>query len=80
MAGSAPAAGGTRRRAAGRGRRVVTGPGSGLSEEPVPGVRAGRAGDIVVPLLPSRALGTDCGPPGIGLQAGKDGVADLPFQ
>ena len=58
MASSAPGTGGTRRWAAGRGRRVVAGPGSGLSEEPVPGVRSGRAGDRVVPLLPSRALGT----------------------
>jgi len=38
-------------RAAGLGRSVVTGPGSGLSEEPVPGVQAGRAGCRAVPLL-----------------------------
>ena len=42
--------------------------------------RAGRAGDRVVPLLPSRAPGARCGPPGTGLQAGEDGVADLPLQ
>jgi len=80
MASSAPATGGTRRWAAGRGRRVVTGPGSGLSEEPVPGVQSGHAGCKVVPPLPSRAPGTGCGPRCAGLQAGKDGVADLPFQ
>jgi hypothetical protein len=80
MASSVPATGGTRRRTAGDGRRVVTGSGSGLSEEPVPGVRAGRAGDRVVPLLPSRALRTGCSAPGVGLQAGEGSVADLPFQ
>jgi len=47
---------------------------------PVPGVRADRAGCRVVPLLPSRAPRAGCGPPGVGLQAGEDGVADLPFQ
>jgi hypothetical protein len=30
--------------------------------------------------LPSRVLPSCCGPPGIGLQAGEDGVADLSFQ
>ena len=35
----------------------------------------------MVPRLPSRALGRGgCGMPGVGLQAGEDGVADLPFQ
>ena len=34
---------------------AVAGPGSGLSEEPAVGVRAGRAGVRVVSLLPSRA-------------------------
>jgi len=34
-----------------------------LSEEPVSGVRAGRAGVRVVPLLPSRAPAAGCGPP-----------------
>src|SRR5690348_15551700 len=67
-------------RAAGCGRMVVTGSGSGLSEEPVPGVRAGRAGDRAVPRLPSRAFCMSCGSPGISLQAGEDGVADLAFQ
>src|SRR3974390_762180 len=80
MASSAPGTGRPRRRVASSGRRVVTGPGSGLSEEPVPGVRAGRAGCRVVPLLPSWALGAGRGAPGVGLQAGEDGVADLPFQ
>jgi hypothetical protein len=69
-----------RRGTADHGRRVVTGPGSSLSEEPVPGVQAGRAGDRVVPLLPSLALGTGCGAAGVGLQAGEDGVADLLLQ
>src|SRR5215471_16716891 len=79
MASSATGAGRSGRRAGG-GRSVVTGPGSGLSEEPVPGVRAGRAGCRVVPLLPSRALRMRCGAPGVGLEAGEDGVADLPFE
>jgi len=43
-------------------------------------VQSGRAGDRVVPLLPSRAPGTSRSTPGVGLQAGEDGVADLPFQ
>jgi hypothetical protein len=43
-----------------RGRSVAAGPGSGLSEEPVPGVRAGRAGDRVVPLLPSPVPRAGC--------------------
>jgi hypothetical protein len=31
--------------------------------------------------LPSRALGRGgCGAPGVGLQAGEDGVADLAFE
>ena len=30
--------------------------------------------------MPSRALGAGCGPPGVGLQAGEDSVADLPLQ
>ena len=38
------------------GRRVGSGLGSGLSEEPVYGVQSGRAGVGVVPWLPSRAL------------------------
>jgi hypothetical protein len=80
MASCAPAAGGTRRWVAGRGRRVVTGPGSGFPEEPAPGVRAGRAGDRAVPRLPSRARGAGGGLPGIGLKAGEHGIADLPFQ
>ena len=66
--------------AAGRSRRVGAGPGSGLPEEPVPGVQAGRAGDRAVPRLPSRVPGTRRGTPGISPQAGEDGVADLPFQ
>jgi hypothetical protein len=66
--------------AASCGRRVVARPGSGLSEESAPGVQVGRAGDRAAPLLPSRALGTSCGPPGICLQAGEHGVADLPLQ
>ena len=65
---------------AGCGRRVVTGSGSGWSEEPVSGVQSGRAGDTVVPRLPSRAPGASRGAPGVGLQAGEDGVADLSFQ
>jgi hypothetical protein len=59
---------------------VVTGPGSGLSEEPAPGVQADRAGDRAVPLLPSRAFRAGCGAAGVSLQAGEEGVADLPFQ
>jgi hypothetical protein len=59
---------------------VVARPGSGLPEEPARGVQAGRAGARVVPRLPSRALGTRGGAAGIGLQAGVDGVADLPLQ
>jgi len=80
MASCAPGIGRTGRRSACRGRSVVSRPGSGLSEEPVPGVQAGRAGCRVVPLLPSRALRVSCGAPGVGLQAGEDGVADLPLQ
>ena len=80
MASPAPGTSRSRRWFAGRGRRVVTGPGSGLSEEPVSGVQSGRAGDRVVPRLPSRAPGARRGAPGVGLQAGEDGVADLPFQ
>ena len=53
--------------------------GSGLAEELASGVRAGRAGDRVVPLLPSRALGAGCSP-GVGLEVGEDGVADAPFE
>ena len=56
MASSAAGTGRAGRRVASGGRRVVARPGSGWSEEPVPGVQAGRAGDRVVPLLPSRAL------------------------
>src|SRR5260370_15485581 len=66
--------------AAGCGRSVVARPGSGLPEEPARGVQAGRAGARVVPRLPSRALGTRGCSAGIGLQAGVDGVADLPLQ
>jgi hypothetical protein len=85
MASPAPGTGSVPPGRAGRwvarcGRNVVTGPGSGWSEEPVSGVQSGRAGDRVVPRLPSRALGTGRGAPGVGLQAGEDGVADLPFQ
>jgi hypothetical protein len=80
MASSAPGTDRSRRWVAGRGRSVVTGPGSGLSEEPVPGVQSGRAGGRVVPRLPSRAPGAGCGAPGAGLQAGEHGVADLPLQ
>src|SRR5690348_5832137 len=42
-----------------------------LSEEPVPGVGAGRPGDRAVPRLLSRALGTG-GAAGVGLEAGVD--------
>ncbi len=56
------------------------GPGSGFPEEPVCGVQVGRAGCRAVPLLPSRALGVSGGAAGIGLEAGEDGVADLPLQ
>src|SRR5262245_65576082 len=76
MASSATGAGRSRRWAGGRSRRVVTRPGSGLSEEPVPGVRAGRAGDKVVPRLPSRAPGDRRGLAGAGGQRCADGVAD----
>ena len=63
------------------GRRVGGRPGSGLPEEPVVGVRAGRPGCRVVPRLPSRALRRGGrGAPGVCLQAGEDGVADLAFQ
>ena len=43
---------------------------------------AGSAGMLVAAraLLPSRALVIGCGPPGVGLKAGEDGVADLPLQ
>src|SRR5215472_13371713 len=64
----------------GGGRRVGGRPGSGLPEEPVLGVRAGRPGCRVVPRLPSRALRRGCGAPGVFLQAGEDGVADLAFE
>jgi len=80
MASSGTGTGRSGRWAGGRGRSVVIRPGSGLSEEPVPGVQSGRAGDRVVPRLPSRALDTGCGAAGVGLQAGEDGVADLPLQ
>jgi len=50
-------------------------PESDLPEEPVVGVRAGRPGCRVVPRLPSRV--PRCGAPGVFLQAGDDGVADL---
>ena len=32
------------------------------------------------PCCPPGPFGAGCGPPGVGLQAGEDGVADLPFQ
>jgi hypothetical protein len=50
-----------------------------LSEEPVPGVRVGRAGDRAVPLLPCRAPCAGCGPPGTGLQAGKEALLTCRF-
>jgi hypothetical protein len=78
MASSATGTGRTRRWGGGRGRSVVARPGSGLTEEPVPGVQAGRAGDRVVPLLPSRAPPVGGSPPGISLETGEDSVADLP--
>jgi hypothetical protein len=50
-----------------------------LAEEPAFGVRAGRAGDRVVPRLPSRAASRD-GAGCIGLQVLEDLVADLAFE
>ena len=75
-----PARAGWQRRGKGSsgGRRVGGRPGSGLPEEPVVWVRAGRPGDRAVPRLPSRALG--CGAPGVFLQAAEDSVADLAFE
>jgi hypothetical protein len=61
-------------------RRLMVRPGSGLPEEPVLGVQAGRAGHRAVPRLPSRALHTRGRAPGIGPQPGEDGIADLAFQ
>jgi hypothetical protein len=56
-------------------------PGSGLPEEPVLGVRAGRPGCRVVPRLPSRALGCGGrGALGVFLQAAEVGIADLAFE
>src|SRR5215470_11977301 len=77
--GAVPGRGATCR-VADRGRSVVAGPGSGLSEEPVPGVQSGRAGDRAVPRLPSRAPRAACGAPRVGPEAGEDSIADLPFQ
>ena len=56
------------------------GPGVACPKSLARGVQAGRAGGRVVPRLPSRALGTRGSAAGIGLQAGVDGVADLPLQ
>jgi hypothetical protein len=50
-----------------------------LAEEPVYGVQSGRAGDRVVPRVPSRAA-TRGGAGGIGLQVLEDFVADLAFE
>ena len=66
--------------AAGCGLSVVARSGSGLPEEPVCGVQAGRAGARAVPRLPSRAPGTCGSSAGVGLETGVDGVADLPLQ
>src|SRR5580693_6858299 len=64
-----------------KGHRAGGRPGSGLPEEPVVGVRAGRPGCRVVPRLPSRALRCGgCCAPGVFLQAAEDGVADLAFE
>jgi hypothetical protein len=52
-----------------------------LAEEPVFGVQSGRAGDRVVPLLPSRALFASRGRAGcVFLQVLEDGVADLALE
>ncbi len=56
---------------AGCGRGVVTGPGSGLPEEPVSGVQSGRAGDRVAPRVPSRAPGTRRSTPGAACRQAK---------
>src|SRR6185312_4110011 len=44
------------RRGAGRGRRVVAGPGSGLFEEPVAGLQSGRAATESFPCCPPGPL------------------------
>jgi hypothetical protein len=64
------------------GRRVVAGPGVAWPKSRCMGVGAGRAGDRVVSPLPSRARSARArrGPVGVGLDAGEDGVADLPLQ
>ena len=78
MASSAPGAPG-----AGLPAVVVVwwaGPGVACPKSRSCGVQAGCAGARVVPRLPSRAPGTRGSAAGIGLQAGVDGVADLPLQ
>src|SRR2546429_1053658 len=64
--------------AAAGGRRVGVGSGSGLAEEPVPGGCEPAA--LATESFPRCPPGLLCGPAGVGLEAGEDGVAEAALE